>query len=313
MSITGATEEGLALDPALRLPYEGRQTTVEEVAQRILEADESDDDLAFEGEAEPRGDSSADDESQVEGDDDDDGETEDSDEPTETLHRVKVAGEEVEVPYSELIRGYQRNGDYLRKTTEIAAERRQVQELADATAKVSEAYAQNLEALLMSYQEKMAPEERARIEREYVSVREAQAADQEAQLSRTLESEAQRLLEAIPEWKDPKVASADKKALREYAEGYGYTADDLASITDHRLMVIVRKAQQFDRMMGKAAKDLPAKIKAAPRVLQPGTRDVHTPSPAGARRKAFAEASAQSARTGRVTDAARAIEHLLDD
>ena len=54
-----------------------------------------------------------------------------SDDP---VHRVKVDGEEFEVPLSELVAGYQRSADYTRKTQALADQRKT---LADAEALLS--------------------------------------------------------------------------------------------------------------------------------------------------------------------------------
>ena len=47
------------------------------------------------------------------------------DDPDNRYERVRVAGEELEVPYSELVRGYSREADYTRKTQELAQQRQQ--------------------------------------------------------------------------------------------------------------------------------------------------------------------------------------------
>jgi len=46
----------------------------------------------------------------------------------EPLHTVKVDGEEMQIPESELLNGYQRQADYTRKTQEISAERERLQQ-----------------------------------------------------------------------------------------------------------------------------------------------------------------------------------------
>jgi len=49
------------------------------------------------------------------------------DDPDDRYTRVKVADEEIEVPYSELVKGYSRTADYTRKTQELAQQRAQVE------------------------------------------------------------------------------------------------------------------------------------------------------------------------------------------
>lgn len=48
------------------------------------------------------------------------------DDPDNRFVRVKVAGEETDVPFSELQRGYSREADYTRKTQELAQQREQL-------------------------------------------------------------------------------------------------------------------------------------------------------------------------------------------
>jgi hypothetical protein len=49
------------------------------------------------------------------------------DDPDNRYVRVKVAGEDVEVPYSEAVRGYSREADYTRKAQEVAAQRQEAE------------------------------------------------------------------------------------------------------------------------------------------------------------------------------------------
>ncbi len=49
------------------------------------------------------------------------------DDPDNRYVRVKVDGEDVEVPFSEAVRGYSREADYTRKTQALAQERQQVE------------------------------------------------------------------------------------------------------------------------------------------------------------------------------------------
>ena len=49
------------------------------------------------------------------------------DDPDNRYERVKVAGEELEVPYSELVRGYSREADYTRKAQALAQQRQEAE------------------------------------------------------------------------------------------------------------------------------------------------------------------------------------------
>ena len=49
------------------------------------------------------------------------------DDPDNRFERVKVAGEELEVPYSELVKGYSREADYTRKAQALAQQRQEAE------------------------------------------------------------------------------------------------------------------------------------------------------------------------------------------
>ena len=49
------------------------------------------------------------------------------DDPDNRYERVKVAGEELEVPYSELVKGYSREADYTRKAQALAQQRQEAE------------------------------------------------------------------------------------------------------------------------------------------------------------------------------------------
>lgn len=49
------------------------------------------------------------------------------DDPDNRFVRVRVAGEDIEVPFSEAVRGYSREADYTRKAQQLAQERQQVE------------------------------------------------------------------------------------------------------------------------------------------------------------------------------------------
>lgn len=53
----------------------------------------------------------------------------DVDEYADRMVRIKVDGDEIEVPFREAVQGYQRQSDYTRKTQELAAQRQEVEQL----------------------------------------------------------------------------------------------------------------------------------------------------------------------------------------
>lgn len=95
--------------------------------------------------------------------------------------------------------------------------------------------------------------------------KEVQAIKQQA-----LVEETGKLLERIPEWKDQDKYKAEGKEIAEYLVLNGLTKEEVANATDHRLIVIARKAMLFDRGQNKVdvAKK---KVLTIPKVLKPGS------------------------------------------
>lgn len=89
-------------------------------------------------------------------------------------------------------------------------------------------------------------------------------------LKERLATENEALLGAIPEWKDEKTRTAEKAALVKYLTGpVGLTQEQVAVVADHRMIVMARKAMNWDELQTKtdAAKQKVVKI---PKVLKPG-------------------------------------------
>lgn len=87
-----------------------------------------------------------------------------------------------------------------------------------------------------------------------------------------LAREQQALMKAIPEWRDPKVADAERLELSEFMLEIGYTADEINNVDDHRALLVVRDAMRFRK--AKTSGDVAAKkvVKLAKKLVKPGTR-----------------------------------------
>lgn len=242
---------------------------------------------------------------------------------------VKVDGKEVSVTLEELQNGYSRTQDYTRKTQQIAEVRKQVEQETQAVRAERQQYAQLLGALQAQLQ---ATEPQVDMDRlynedpiEWVRQKEVMRERQEkalaiqaeqqrlAQLSQyeqqrameeTLSKEKEALLAALPEWRDPKKAQADKALVVESAKAAGFSEEDLKSVYDHRLVLILRKAGLYDQMMSKRQGIKPV-VNNGPRPAKPGAAGrVSTTTEA-------VRAKQRLAKTGRIDDAVSAIELLL--
>ena len=49
-------------------------------------------------------------------------------------------------------------------------------------------------------------------------------------------------MDAIPEWKDDKVARTEQTDLLTFAETFGFSAEEVNSVADHRMILLLRAA-----------------------------------------------------------------------
>lgn len=211
-------------------------------------------------------------------------------EQSEPLYTVTIDGKEEQVKLDELRNGYQRGTDYQRKTTALAEQRRQVEaEKAQyqATLQKASAFLSALEQNLVGKApdwEKVAREEgkdafllkreQWRLQQERLgNVKKAQEQVQQEQLKeqqqahqRYLEGERAKLLEALPAWRDPKKAEAERNEIVAYGKSMGFSEEELKGASDSRAIVVLRKAMLFDK--GKALRD--RRQADGPKPLTPG-------------------------------------------
>jgi len=132
----------------------------------------------------------------------------------------------------------------------------------------------------------------------YQSVQAEQRQEAETQQQEHLANEGQKLQDSLPEWSDPEVAKAEKKQIAEYLVSNGYSQDELTAASDHRAIIMARKAMLFDSQQtgNNAIKKRVAKI---PKVLKPGT----TKSPEKSNQQKLDRLRATMISTGKVEDA----------
>jgi len=270
------------------------------------------------------------DESQEASDSDDVADQEEVDE--QPRYKVKASGEEVEVTLNDLIKGYQREADYTKKTQTLAEQRKQVeservvieqakqerdqyqQRLAAIEGALRQAPQENLEALKetdpIGYAVKVAEQtQRERqlqaIGAERARIAEQQQAEQTQHLSQFLAVEAQKLSDAIPEYADEQKSVQVKKDIRDYAKKIGWSDQELANVYDSRAVLTLYKAMQYEKLMNNKA-GVTKKVSEAPKMLKAGVSrqgDANT--------EQTKKAQAQLRKTGRVADAANLLERFL--
>lgn len=260
-------------------------------------------------------------------------------------YAVKVDGEEQEVTLDELVRGYQRNADYTRKTMKVAEERRELETLRaqaeqqrDAAEAERQQYRTELDAAIPALREqilhhfggidwaRLAAEEPARFaelspqfEALSSQLQHAEAArlglrqqqrQQEAELQqarlRHRNEEWRSLVRHLPELAQPATARREVQAMTSYLVNAGYSRSELDRLVDHRDFILARKAMLYDRMTQSSDK-VADRMHALPKVQRPGAA-ASRHDRGGERRTALMNRLRHS---GSTEDAARAIEELL--
>ncbi len=260
----------------------------------------------------------------------DDDETEADQDPV-PVYTIKVNGEEIEVPLTELINGYSRTADYTRKTQQVAEARKAALAELDQVRTERAQYAHLLTALQqqvestapaepdwdrlraddpIEYSVQWAEKQRRQqqlysIQQEQTRLAEIAQFEQAQHMQSVLMQEREALLNVVPEWKNPETAKQERDALLTYGQQNGFHADELKSLVDHRSVAILRKAMLFDQLQNRAGQVKPVQRQVAP-VLRPGAANTVPKSVSDLTR-----AKQRLAKTGSVRDAASAFEALL--
>ena len=251
--------------------------------------------------------------------------------PRDEKFVVKVDGKEIEVPKDELIRGYQREADYTRKTQKLAEERKLVESEFQQVRGEREQYSQILGQLQQKLQEFEPPEpdwnrlevedpteyarqwtsHQRRNQQKYAVQAEQDRLNQVRQvelqkfMQQTMVTEVSRLKEKIPEWNSPEKARAEGKALLEYGQNLGFSEQELSTITDSRALLALHKAWKYDQMMSKRP-EFQAKIKKAPKMVSSGSA-----GSVSSKSSDINNAKKRLAQTGSVRDAASLFEKFI--
>lgn len=263
----------------------------------------------------------------------------DSEEETPETGTLKLThnGEEVEVPMDEAIALAQQGYDYTQKTQKLAEERKVVEMQAQAVKAQEQAIKQQAEtqqALIKEIAEVTAiDKELARYqavdwnslsESDPVQTQKLWIQYQQLQNSRTqalnqlqqkhghleqqralnaqaqLEQARTELLKVFPNW------NADiAKDIRETGKSYGFSDDDLSSVTDPRMVKVLHDAAQFRKLQAQKG-NVKQKVQGKPAVVKPGSKDTQTAS-----RAKNVELRQHLRKTGDMHAAAKLIERML--
>jgi len=236
---------------------------------------------------------------------------------------IELDGEQVTL--ADLQKGNMRQSDYTRKTQEVkraqdslseqlenlAAERAHFARLSEQIEAQAQTVEQepNWDTLYEEdpfeyvrqkelWRDKKEQSTQLRADREMANKRNAEHQANTAQ--QHLQQEQQKLLSALPDWKDPDVASREQLEISTYlaSEDVGYTELEIKSAADSRAIQLARKAMLYDKLMAK--KPLIAKkLVNKPRVVKAGSPVPRSQAVKSARGKQLA----QLTRTGSIEDA----------
>lgn len=297
--------------------------------EALLGGDEPDIEEVDNGPADPELEAEADTSEDVEAEPEEESEEEAEEKEAEPSHTVKVNGEAKQVSTSELIAGYQKGADYTAKTQKLAEERRAHEAEVSATQTERARYAQVLAGLEtrlkalnpepdwerlratdpVAFSVQWVDHQRRQAEIDGVAaeqrrVEDLNAVDHEQRVATYAQAEQVRLLEALPKWKDPKVAQVERRALVDYGVSAGFTPEELSEVMDHRSVVVLHKAMQYDA------------IKARQGTIRKQVAEAQEPVPvvASTRRNPTTKSVAlrnQLSKTGSVRDAAALFAEML--
>lgn len=302
MSDTTEPKGPLTIDSALEQMFQTEEPeteAVEEAEDAQPEMDESDE---AEEVAEDDGDDIVEDDEEYESDDEDedydDEETEASSE--DQSFTVKVDGDLKTVTLDELKRGYSGQQYVQKGMQEVAEQRKQFESLNAQIAQERQALAQLLQSAQQG--ELSPPKEPSRelFETDPIGYMEAklkydeQVKDYQGKASQIQEQmqkaqqhqqyamqqqaqvEAQKLMEVVPELREPKKAQVFKEKLVKIAQdAYGYTPEEIAMVNNHRDLLVLRDAMMYREMQaGKASAQGKAKKPKAP--IKAGAKKVNT-------------------------------------
>lgn len=228
----------------------------------------------------------------------------DTDEEGNLFIKTKIDGQEGRAKFQDVLKSYQMTGHVDNQAREVAEQRKALQaQAAEHQQAVQQKFQQAEEIVSIAYQNLM--QESAAIDwaalsrddpAEYIAKQhefqarknqldqsvEAISANKTQQIQQHLQAEAQKLFEVLPEWKDPAVRDKERAEIMEYlVSDHGYSPQFLTvqydqqgrithpGITDHKLVLIAKKAMLFDRMQ-RAKPAAENKVRTAPKLVKPG-------------------------------------------
>lgn len=208
---------------------------------------------------------------------------------------IKVDGVESAIPLSQLLKSYQTDASVTQRSQALADQQKAWQaEQVEQRQQVQQGLQLANQIANLAHQELMReyagvtvddPVRYLQAQQRLAAIGQAVQQSQQAQqqfLATTLPVEQQKMLQAIPEWRDQAKFQEARNQLASYATTRGFTPAELGGIFDHRYMLVLRDAAsvpalqaQVDtlkaQLEGKTTTALKL-VRAAPPMAQPGAR-----------------------------------------
>ena len=249
-------------------------------------------------------------------------------EPEQQLYKVRSDGEDIEVPLDELISGYSRHSSYTKKSQSLAEERKNFENEKAEASQMRQQAIQILESAQSSqsqtqekdsqYWQELKDSDPMQFMLERDELRESQMqnqmreqqlqqlkaqeeAERQANFDNYLATQRKNLDELIPEWKDEKVASQEKKLIIEYGKSIGFSDEELEKAYDSRAVATMRKAMLYDQLSQKRGTLKPVKRGS----MKAGSQSVDLSNVKSKK------ASDKLRKSGRVEDAASVFYNMI--
>jgi len=298
--------------------------------QEVEETTEEVDEETFEEEVEEESDT---DEPEATEEEDEEFEEVEDEEPEVKTYKVKAAGEEVEVTEDDLIKSYQMEADYTKKSQKLSEDRKVVEA---NLAKIQESiavrneYAQKLEQVSQVLNDEFSSDEDLEqlrendpvsfavkiaertenqkklniINQERQKVMQEQQLAQQQHMQQTVANESKKLVELMPEFSDKVKGEQIKKDIRSYGLSNGFTEQEMSAVYDSRHVLMLNKAMKYDQIMKSKAGTV-KKVSKAPKTISKGKKVSNSQAAVQNKQRARLKAS------GSVEDAVSVFQNLI--
>jgi len=141
---------------------------------------------------------------------------------------------------------------------------------------------------------------------EQARVQQQQAQEYQQQYQQYIAAEQSKLITELPEWGKPE--SNIKQRIRDYAINQGFQKEELDQLADHRSVLVLKKAMEYDALQKKGSIKK-KKVKSVPKVQSAGRGGDTKVEKVKAE---YTKKRGRVKKTGNVKDAANAIFDLIE-